>query len=68
LVTKRNDLLDNLLHRPLAAVQHGTDLNGCGLDDCHLNIPFVVDAKTRLGGAEAQMVVSASVSGMSYRA
>ena len=44
LVAKRNNLLDNLFHRPLAAVQHRTDLNGCGLDDCHLNIPFVLDA------------------------
>src|SRR4029077_3166469 len=44
LVAKRNNLLDNLFHRPLAAVQHRTDLNRCGLDDCHLDIPFVLDA------------------------
>jgi hypothetical protein len=42
LAAKRNDLLDNLFHRPIAAVQHRTDLNRCGPDDCHLAIPFVL--------------------------
>jgi hypothetical protein len=38
-VAKRNDLLDNLFHRPLAAVEHRTDLDRSSLDDCHFNIP-----------------------------
>src|SRR6185312_7167404 len=42
LATKRNDLLDNLFHRSLTAVEHRTDLNGRRLDICHLDIPFVV--------------------------